>query len=421
MRAFFCMLAVLNVLAGTSSSHGQFLRFVEPIDDEDLGTVGLANPENVTTSPDGRHLYVAVSGPPDGIVVLSIGPEGSLTHVQTVNDDNVFFTSNSIPGIAISPDGRWVFFSGASTTTRAVSTWERSVADGTLSFVEAIFDDLGPFDFGRPVDIAVSPDSRFLYVAGSEGPAGASVTVLEPSPITGFFSQVEVVEGGTAAAPDLEAAYSLTVSPGGQHLYVVGQPAVDEGSVTLFERDGTFGSLTYVETVAEGQGDIVGLGMQGTIGMSFDGESLYVASERNDSLAVFSRDLVDGRLAFVEAQFELLAGVRGLDRASDVLVSPRGDLVFVTGIADNTLAMFGRDQANGELSILEVEFNGSDGVDGLINPMAVALSADGGHVYTVGPTFAGFGGRKGIMSHFEVGLFADGFESGDLFAWSSSP
>ena len=89
-------------------------------------------------------------------------------------------------------------------------------------------------------------------------------------------------------------------------------------------------------------------------------------------------------LTFVEAEFDGVGGVDGLDGAISAAVSPDGKHVYATGSLDDAVAVFSRDAATGALTFVEAQFDGVGGVDGLNFVTSVAVSPDGKHVYTAG-------------------------------------
>ncbi len=93
-------------------------------------------------------------------------------------------------------------------------------------------------------------------------------------------------------------------------------------------------------------------------------------------------------LAFVDTLLNGVDGVLGIERASDVAVSPDGRYVYVVGIADDSIAIFARDAGSGALTYTDrVVWDGAT-VPGTIpdldQPIAISISADGENLYSVG-------------------------------------
>ncbi len=151
--------------------------------------------------------------------------------------------------------------------------------------------------------------------------------------------------------------------------------------MVVFSRDATTGELSFVETLFDDLDGVDGIRGAWSLALSPDGEDVYVAGRDDDAVAVFNRDTATGTLAFLEAHFDGLGGVDGLARAVSVAVSPDGAHVFATGLLDDALTLFRRDPMTGALDFLEAHFDGMDAVDGLDSPGGLAVSPDGAHVY----------------------------------------
>ena len=75
--------------------------------------------------------------------------------------------------------------------------------------------------------------------------------------------------------------------------------------VAVFARDATTGVLTFVEAEFEGVGGIIGLNAPGSLKVSPDGGQVYVTGNNSQAIAVFARNIATGALTFTEAEFEL--------------------------------------------------------------------------------------------------------------------
>ncbi len=151
--------------------------------------------------------------------------------------------------------------------------------------------------------------------------------------------------------------------------------------MVVFSRDATTGELSHIETLFDGVGGVDGIDNAWAIDITLDGEDVYVVGFLDDSLSVFNRDAATGELTFVQQLTDGFDGVDGLGVAWSVVITPDGRHVFAAGFLDDALAVFRRDPATGELSFLGSLFDGEDGVDGLDGIAGLAVSPDGANVY----------------------------------------
>ena len=163
----------------------------------------------------------------------------------------------------------------------------------------------------------------------------------------------------------------------------------------MFGRDPGTGALDFLEAELSGADDpddaggtVVAMSRPSGLAESPDGRQIYVASRFGDAVQIFERQTdaghVDhGRLSFVEALQNDLAGITGLDGAYDLAVSPDGEQLYVTAEADNAVTIFDRDPS-GSLSLRRVIAQQVPEVPGLGGPQGLAVSADGLEVFVTG-------------------------------------
>ncbi|MCB0168141.1 MAG: beta-propeller fold lactonase family protein, partial [Anaerolineae bacterium] len=104
--------------------------------------------------------------------------------------------------------------------------------------------------------------------------------------------------------------------------------------------------LDFIEAYYDGP-DLDGAG---SVTISSDNKHVYVTSQNNSAVVVFSRDSSSGQLTFVEMLRDGVGGVDGLYFASSVTVSPDDKHVYVTGLFDHAVAVFSRDSSSGQLT-----------------------------------------------------------------------
>jgi 6-phosphogluconolactonase (cycloisomerase 2 family) len=337
-----------------------------------LAVSGLVSPTSMVVSPDGLHVYVAnVNG--DGLVVFGQGP--TLAFVESVVDGENGVTGMNGPiDLAISPDGAHVYVTGVFSDSLAV--FSRDAGTGELTFVEEQVDGLGGVAaLDDPIAVTVSPDGAHVYVAAF-APGNAAVVVFSRDAGTGALTFVESQMNGSGGVSDMTTPVDVAVSPDGAHVYVA---AYVDDAIVAFERDDLTGTLSFLGTVSNGVGGVSGIAETRSVVVSPDGAHVYATGVASDGVAAFSRDGGTGLLAFVGAQ----AGLGGMDGARTVTLSPDGLFAYVTGPGSDALTRFARNPGTGALIFEAVLFDGSGG-DGLRQVRDAAIGPDGTRLFTAG-------------------------------------
>ncbi len=278
-------------------------------------------------------------------------------------------------GVTTGPDGRQVYATANTPGGPAVFAFPRSSATGELGDYSVIFGaDAGGPDLDLPNDVTTSADGQNLYVTAG---TGDSLGAFTRNPSTGALSLLEIEKDGLNGVDGLDGAIGVAISPDGQNLYVAA--AVDD-ALTAFTRNPNTGALGFFEVKRDGVGGVDGLNNARGVSISPGGQNVYVASQTDDALAAFTRNPSTGALSFVEVEKDGVGGVDGLNGAHGVAVSPDGRHVYVASISD-ALVAFTRSPTTGTLNFVEAEMDGVGGVDGLDGARGVTVSDDGKHVY----------------------------------------
>ncbi|HWT16861.1 MAG TPA: beta-propeller fold lactonase family protein [Patescibacteria group bacterium] len=168
--------------------------------------------------------------------------------------------------------------------------------------------------------------------------------------------------GGLVLVNDLDGAGPLPA-------YLAGAGVLDD-SLVVFARDDVDGRLTQVAHIAQGSTlnsvPVGGLAGARTVAASPDGQFLYVVGRTSDALSVFKlSDNGSGQLRVDLVQTE--TGRVGLDQSLQVVLSPEvgAGHVYVVGANDDAIAVFSRDAVTGLVTWIESEQNGiNDASDG---------------------------------------------------------
>ena len=360
---------------GTTGPGTAELTFVEFQQDGVGGVDGLNSTNATTVSPDGKHVYSASFGDSAVAVFSRNAKTGALTFVEFQQDgvEGVDGLDSALD-VVVSPDGKHVYT--ASFGDSAVTVFRRNATTGALTFVEFQQDDVnGVEGLASLFGVTVSPDGKHVYTAANSDDA---VAVFSRNETTGALTFVEAKTNGVGGVVGLEKPREVRVSPDGKHVYAA---SFVSDAVAVFSRNETTGALTFVQFQQDGLGDVDGLNGAEDVTISADGNHVYVAGSADSAVAVFSRNTTTGGLTFVELQRDGVAGVDGLLGPQEVTVSPDGNHVYIASLNDNSVAVFSRNVLTGALTFVEFEQDGAGGVDGLLGANSVTVSPDGSHVY----------------------------------------
>jgi len=224
---------------------------------------------------------------------------------------------------------------------------------------------------------------------------------------SGCIVDRSVAVGGCGTARALKGpgpfmgSHAIALSPDGSSVYVASSQS---DAIAIFRRDRRSGELTQATgaagcVAAKGVGHCaVAIGLDGpnSVAVSPDGRNVYATSRASNSISVFQRNQKTGALTQLPASAGCLAGVpipvcavgRALVGPDVVVVSPKGENVYVGSFFGNAVAVFDRDPLSGALTqpgdssgcIAEAISGCALGI-ALGAPEGMAISADGSSVY----------------------------------------
>jgi 6-phosphogluconolactonase (cycloisomerase 2 family) len=363
------------------------LVFIEPHWDY----VDGANPGDVKCiiSPDGKHIYVERHANYRLLVYERDSDSGQVFLTQEIACD--------VPaGMLIAPDGKHVYVSCGGVMGGRVKKWVQGYRrDKTTGKIEPLpgagLDDLRG---ARGIlDMAASRDGRTVYALGD-----CSLFVLSRDPESGKLDIAHVFQDDNAAdlidgttipnaptiagaeiADGLYSAMNIAITPDDASVYTAGY---GDNGVGVFHRDPQTGALAFVEAIKEFPNtNRYGLSMPRDVDVSPDGLHVYVAAT-GGYLAGFRRDPATGKLTWIERFMDERNGVRGLDQANSVVVSPSGKDVFVSSSGKGgAIARFARDPASGRLTFAGAVMDGECDCVTLKRSFWNAISPDGRHLY----------------------------------------
>lgn len=355
------------------------LEFLEMQSDGMNNVDGLSNPLSVVVSPDGKHVYTA-SFDDDAIATFERDPiTGALSFIESQFDGSSPGVSGLIGpySVSISPDGKNLYATGAD--DNALVVFSRDETTGKLTGVEVLHDDENGADgLEFATYVMVGPNGDFVYTIGADEDA---IGVYSRNTTTGELSFVEVLRNGSSGVSGMNYPLTLGISPDGEHLFV---PAFFGDALIIFDRNNTNGTLDFLDKKVSGDEGVDGIAGAYALDHSEDGKHIYVAGNNDNALTVLSRDIETGEMTYVEKKVDGVDGVNGLNKVYDVAVSPDGKNVYAVGHVDDALAVFSRDETTGELSFIEMQRDNFNGVNGLDGANSLVISPNGNFVFATG-------------------------------------
>jgi 6-phosphogluconolactonase (cycloisomerase 2 family) len=343
--------ALALLVAFAPPARASVLTYVETLKPGVGGVTGIKNANGAAVSPDGLHVYVAGNGD-DTLVTFARDPASGALTWRGLQQDGV----NGVDGlkspdeVLVSPDGRHVFVS----CDDAVVVFARNAATGLLAYVQTQKRLVGGINgLGAPFGLAISPDGAYLYVVGF---TTFTVTVFARNATSGSLTLVEEKTDGSDGVSGMQGPQRIAMSPDAAHVYVA---STTSNSLAVFSRNAATGRLAFVEKQQDGVNGVTGLG--GAVGVTVSGDGKHVyAGGYGSAIAVFARDAGTGMLSFVESEHEGVNGVTGIEDCFSFAVSPDGLHLFTTGAQDSALAVFDRDPATGTLTFVEADVRSPD-------------------------------------------------------------
>mgnify|MGYP006284038449 CR=1 FL=1 len=352
------------------------------------GLTRLSGPTALALSPDGRHAY-ATSDSENALVAFRRNAvDGSLQLIAEYD------AAEGPLDVVVSGDGAHVYVAGS----RADAVWvfARNDSTGALAPVQQVADsDPGVDGLGGVRKLLLSREDDHLYAAGAGDNA---VAVFRRDAADGTLAFVENEANGVDDPDDLgdevrgmRQPAGLAFDPDGRTLYVAarGGDAVQVFDRVTDESDPDFGRLAFRTAYSDGLDGISGLDGPLSIGVSGDGNHLYVSIEDGNGVWWFDR-AVDGSLTQRRDWRHDSTRLPGLRGAQGLAISPDGLELFVAGFGDDSLTIFERMQSGnedglpaGDLRLRQTVFDDAGAVLNMAGPTAVVPSGDDEHLYVV--------------------------------------
>jgi 6-phosphogluconolactonase (cycloisomerase 2 family) len=192
----------------------------------------LANAVGIAMLPEGTEIFVVAANASALTVAKRDATTGKLVLHQVLRDEQEGIHGFAgVYGVCCSPDGHFVYTCSGSTGGDNAVTAFRVNDDGKLSLLQEFINEQSDLkDFVRGGEIVVTPDGLSVYAGGV---ASNSLACFERDPKTGKLSYRATIRNEGTSATMGDGPTGLGVSPDSKFLYA----AISQGaSVSVFQR-----------------------------------------------------------------------------------------------------------------------------------------------------------------------------------------
>ncbi|MGJ8662319.1 MAG: beta-propeller fold lactonase family protein, partial [Marinicella sp.] len=257
---------------------------------------------------------------------------------------------------------------GESAGESVLLIYQRNSRSGELIEIQRVVSsDIGVNGLAGAQAIAISPDSRQLYVVSNIDDA---ITTWTIDANTGLVTYAGALIDGISGVNGLGGAVDVLVASDGLHIYVAGKA---DNAIAIFNRDIGSGLLNYNSFLTGVEG------LSGINALVQAGEYIVVASETNQSVATFTRSIQNGLLvsADVLQDFEIPGSV--LNQPKDVVFA--NNQILVASFGSDAISIFDLDPNDGLMNFSSVITQGDTGVTHLEGPESISVSSTGELMY----------------------------------------
>jgi len=302
---------------------------------------------------------------------LTVNATPSLRYVQAYIEGKAGMQGlQSANDLALSPDGKHLYVAGFQGQTLAVLA--RDTATGQLSFIQSLTNTSAGVALGKLSSVAVSHDGKQVYLASY---SSNSLHIFQRNLGTGQLSASQTLVNGTAGVSGLLAPYGLATH--GNSVYV---GSLAGQAIAVFQRDASTDVLSFQEAQTNGVNQVTGLGGVNTLRLSADGSRLYATGITDNALVVFERNQTSGALQFRQSFISGNQNDGGFTGAAGLAISPDQAHIYVAGSTDGAISLFRRNSADGSLSYVSK----LGGIAALNSVSGLAISPDGAWLYAAG-------------------------------------
>lgn len=306
------------------------LSLIQEFTDNVDGIDYLNEPKGITSSQDGRFIYVTTGDYAVNTFERNF-TTGELTLIDTIVQGNdAPYGLRDANAILLSKDENHLYL--ISPRHDAITHFTRNPQTGTLTYVHAYTPDNNfNLPFENPVALTISEDNKYIYVAVGDND---TLMLLERDTQSGALTEIQ------SLSDTLNQPHSVELSPDQKHIYVAN---IQNDSISVFERDPSNGTMTFVQSVQHDVNGVTGLNGAWQTRILNDGLTLLAVSAYSNAITIFNRNPENGQLTFVNSLNANQNNFHGMDEPVNIELSPDNRFIYISSDDGSAITLLKRD------------------------------------------------------------------------------
>ncbi|WP_312098417.1 lactonase family protein [Niallia sp.] len=321
--------------------------FVLDTDEKKITDVSLAaeieNPTYLTISKDNEHLFaVGKEGSTGGVSAYSINADGSLSLI------NSEYSEGASP-CHVSVDADKTIVLSANYHKGTAESYPVNTADGSVDSVASIIEHSGT---GPNTARQEKPHMHFTGFTPNDQYA-VSVDLGTDRVDTYKLVDSKLEEVSSLSVKPGSGPRHIAFHPNGKFAYVMTELSNEVIALSFNSETGAFEELQYISTLPI---DFTENSQGSAIHLSSDGNFVYAGNRGHNSIAIFSVNGETGQLTFIER-----TSTEG-NWPRDFVLDPTEQFLLASNEQSDTLTLFERDTVTGKLTLLQSEIQAPEPV-----------------------------------------------------------
>jgi len=319
---------------------------------------------SLAVSSDGNYLFTS-SYDDDYVSIMNISNKSAIVPLATYTDSDGAYSIDSIPSIAVSSDGNYLFTSSADDDYVSIMNISNKSAIVPLA---TYTDSDGAYSIDSIYSLAVSSDGNYLFISSVSDDYVSIMNISNKSAIVPLATYTD-----SDGAYSIDSIPSIAVSSDGNYLFTSSYIDNYVSIMNISNKSAIVPLATYTDSDGAYSIDSIL-----SIAVSSDGNYLFTSSYDDDYVSIMN---ISNKSAIVPlATYNNSDGDYSIDGVYSIAVSSDGNYLFTSSADDDYVSIM--NISNKSAIVPLATYNNSDGAYSIDSILSIAVSSDGNYLFT---------------------------------------